>query len=282
MDPDVEPVVDLREQRTLGAAPKPSEGWLLCAASSVWRSRVRIALTLTEVGASRLHWTEAATFDVAEFYVREPLAVDAFAGRAADFVLMDKAQRERGVIAASAGNHAQGLAYHGARLGIPVTIVMPVPTPIVKVMQTEGHGAEVVLHGETFDEAYAYALELGETRKLAFVHPFDDLEVIAGQGTVALEMLADAPEIDTLVVPIGGGGLMSGMGTAARGLRKFGGSQRRNLTLRFREDEADGVHLRIERCVDRLLRRHAAHLDPHRHIPRATNASARGCVLYSS
>jgi hypothetical protein len=80
-------VVDLREQRTLGAAPTPSEGWLLCAASSVWRSRVRIALTLTEVGASRLHWTEAATFDVAEFYVREPLAVGAFAGRAADFVL---------------------------------------------------------------------------------------------------------------------------------------------------------------------------------------------------
>ena len=134
-------------------------------------------------------------------------------------LLMDKAQRERGVIAASAGNHAQGLAYHGARLGIPVTIVMPVPTPIVKVMQTEGHGAEVVLHGETFDEAYAYALELAGERKLAFVHPFDDLEVIAGQGTVALEMLADAPEIDTLVVPIGGGGLMSGMGTAARALR---------------------------------------------------------------
>jgi threonine dehydratase len=134
-------------------------------------------------------------------------------------LLMDKARRERGVIAASAGNHAQGVAYHGARLGIPVTIVMPVPTPIVKVMQTEGHGAEVVLHGETFDEANAYALELAEERGLTFVHPFDDLEVIAGQGTVALEMLADAPEIDTLVVPVGGGGLMSGMGTAARGLR---------------------------------------------------------------
>ena len=134
-------------------------------------------------------------------------------------LLMDKARRERGVIAASAGNHAQGVAYHGKRLGIPVTIVMPVPTPIIKVMQTEGHGAEIVLHGETFDEAHARALELAEERGLTFVHPFDDLEVIAGQGTVALEMLADAPEIDTLVVPVGGGGLLSGMGTAARALR---------------------------------------------------------------
>jgi len=134
-------------------------------------------------------------------------------------LLLDKTTRERGVIAASAGNHAQGLAYHGARLGIPITIVMPVPTPIIKVMQTEGHGASIVLHGETFDEAYAHALELAEERSLTFAHPFDDLDIIAGQGTVALEMLADAPEIDTLVVPVGGGGLMSGVGTAARALR---------------------------------------------------------------
>jgi threonine dehydratase len=133
-------------------------------------------------------------------------------------LLMDRATRERGVIAASAGNHAQGLAYHGARLGIPVTIVMPTPTPTIKVMQTEGHGATVVLHGETFDDAYRHALELAEARSLTFVHPFDDPEVIAGQGTVALEMLGDAPMIDTLIVPIGGGGLMSGVGTAARAL----------------------------------------------------------------
>jgi len=134
-------------------------------------------------------------------------------------LLMDEVTRSRGVIAASAGNHAQGLAYHGARLKIPVTIVMPVPTPIIKVMQTEGHGATIVLHGETFDEAHAYALELAEARELTFVHPFDDLEIIAGQGTVALEMLADAPEINTLIVPVGGGGLLSGVGTAARALR---------------------------------------------------------------
>lgn len=128
-------------------------------------------------------------------------------------------QRAKGVIAASAGNHAQGLAYHGARLGVPVTIVMPVPTPIIKVTQTEGHGATVVLHGEKFEEAYAHARRLEAEQGLTFVHPFDDPSIIAGQGTVALEMLEDAPEIDTLVVPIGGGGLISGMGTVARGTR---------------------------------------------------------------
>ena len=134
-------------------------------------------------------------------------------------LLMPAAARAKGVIAASAGNHAQGLAYHGARLGIPVTIVMPVPTPTVKIMQTEGHGATVVLHGETFDAAYAHARELEGARGLTFVHPFDDADIIAGQGTIALEMLADAPAIDTLAIPIGGGGLLSGVGTAARALR---------------------------------------------------------------
>jgi threonine dehydratase len=132
---------------------------------------------------------------------------------------MDPATRARGVIAASAGNHAQALAYHGARLRIPVTIVMPEQTPVVKVMQTEGHGATVVLHGDMFDDAYAHALRLEAEQGLTFVHPFNDLQVIAGQGTVALELLNDAPEIDTLVVPIGGGGLMSGVGIAAKALR---------------------------------------------------------------
>ncbi|MGV3512745.1 MAG: threonine ammonia-lyase [Novosphingobium sp.] len=128
-------------------------------------------------------------------------------------------QRARGVIAASAGNHAQGLSYHGTRLGMPVTIVMPRTTPTVKVMQTESVGGKVVLEGETFDEAYAHARKLEGELGLTFVHPFDDPRVAAGQGTVALEMLEDAPEIETLVVPIGGGGLLSGMGTAARGIK---------------------------------------------------------------
>ncbi|MDF0542441.1 threonine ammonia-lyase [Sphingobium sp. H39-3-25] len=134
-------------------------------------------------------------------------------------LLLDEAARAKGVIAASAGNHAQGLAYHGARLGVPVTIVMPVTTPIVKVMQTEGHGATVVLHGEKFDDAYAHARLLEVERGLTFVHPFDQPNIIAGQGTVALEMLQDAPDIDTLVVPIGGGGLFSGVATAARAMK---------------------------------------------------------------
>jgi len=129
---------------------------------------------------------------------------------------LDEAARAKGVIAASAGNHAQGLAYHANRLGIPSTIVMPKNTPIVKVTQTEGHGANVILEGETFDAAYAHSRKLEAEQGFTFVHPFDDPRVIAGQGTVALEMLADVPEIDTLVIPIGGGGLISGCATVAK------------------------------------------------------------------
>ena len=128
-------------------------------------------------------------------------------------------QKARGVITASAGNHSQGLAYHGTRLGVPVTIVMPRTTPMVKVIQTEQVGGKVVLEGETFDEANEYARSMEKQLNLTFVHPFDEKDVAAGQGTVALEMLADVPEIDMLVVPIGGGGLLSGMGVAARALK---------------------------------------------------------------
>jgi len=134
-------------------------------------------------------------------------------------LLMDEATRARGVIAASAGNHSQAVAYHAARLGVPATIVMPASTPTIKISQTESHGAEVILRGEVFEEAYGEALRVAQERDLIFVHPFDDFEVMAGQGTVALEMLADAPDIDLLVVPIGGGGLISGIGTAAKGLK---------------------------------------------------------------
>ena len=134
-------------------------------------------------------------------------------------LLLSEEQRNKGVIAASAGNHAQGLSYHGTRLGISVTIVMPVPTPTVKVMQTESVGGKVVLFGETFDDAYKHARQLEVEQGLTFVHPFDDPNVAAGQGTVALEMLESIPFLDMLVVPIGGGGLLSGMGTAARALK---------------------------------------------------------------
>jgi len=124
-------------------------------------------------------------------------------------------QRQRGVIAASAGNHSQGLSYHGTRLGVPVTIVMPRTTPTVKIMQTESVGGKVVLEGETFDDAHAHARQLEKERGLTFVHPFDDPLVAAGQGTVAIEMLEEQPDLDCMVVPIGGGGLMSGMATVA-------------------------------------------------------------------
>ena len=127
-------------------------------------------------------------------------------------------QMRRGVIAASAGNHSQGLSYHGTRLDVPVTIVMPKTTPTVKVMQTESVGGNVVLHGETFDDAAAHARELEAERGLTFVHPFDDPHIAAGQGTVALEMLEVKPDLDCLVTPIGGGGLISGMATVAKSL----------------------------------------------------------------
>src|SRR3546814_3880592 len=135
-----------------------------------------------------------------------------------DLLLLDETAKSRGVIASSAGNHAQGLVYHGRRLGIPVTIVMPRPTPIAKVSPTEGHGATVILEGETFEDAYAHAVEVGKTWGLTFVHPFDDADIIDGTVTIALEMLETAPEIARLVVPIGGGGLISDMATAAKAL----------------------------------------------------------------
>ena len=128
-------------------------------------------------------------------------------------------ERARGVIAMSAGNHAQGVAYHAARLGIRSVIVMPKGTPNTKVKNTRVHGADVVLEGDSLAEAAERARARAATEGLTFIHPYDDLAIIAGQGTVALEMLEDVPDLDLLVVPIGGGGLISGMATAARGLR---------------------------------------------------------------
>ncbi|MFM7849340.1 MAG: threonine ammonia-lyase [Rubrivivax sp.] len=133
--------------------------------------------------------------------------------------LRERRQPLRGVIAASAGNHAQGLAHHAQRLGLRAVIVMPELTPVVKVERTRGFGAEVLLHGQTFDESHEHALRLARQQELELVHPFDDAEIIAGQGTIALEMLSAQPSIDTLVVAVGGGGLLSGMATVVRALR---------------------------------------------------------------
>ncbi|MDO9074979.1 MAG: threonine ammonia-lyase [Rubrivivax sp.] len=125
----------------------------------------------------------------------------------------------QGVIAASAGNHAQGVAHHAQRLGLRAVIVMPVATPMVKVERTRGFGAEVVLHGETFDQAREHALLLAAREGLSFIHPFDDEAVIAGQGTIGIEMLRAQPELDTLVIAVGGGGLISGIATAVRAVK---------------------------------------------------------------
>ena len=139
-------------------------------------------------------------------------------GALSKLLSLSSEQRARGVIAASAGNHAQGVAYHARRLGIPAVIVMPRYTAAVKVEQTRAFGAEVVLEGEVFDDAKAHAYRLAERRGLTMVHPYDDEQVIAGQGTIALEMLAVHPRLEVLVVPIGGGGIISGMAVAAKGL----------------------------------------------------------------
>jgi threonine dehydratase len=128
-------------------------------------------------------------------------------------------ERKRGVAAMSAGNHAQGVAYHAGRLGIPATIVMPEGTPFVKVKHTKAFGARVVLEGATLVEAFTRAKQIAADENLVFVHPYDDAKIIAGQGTVALEFLEDVPDLDALVVPIGGGGLISGIAVAAKALK---------------------------------------------------------------
>jgi threonine dehydratase len=132
---------------------------------------------------------------------------------------LSDAERRRGVIAMSAGNHAQAVAYHAARLKIPATIVMPVTTPLVKVAATRSHGAEVVLDGESVAESQSRCESMQAERKLTLIHPYDDARVIAGQGTIALEMLEETADLDMLVIPIGGGGLIAGNAIAARAMK---------------------------------------------------------------
>ena len=156
----------------------------------------------------------------AEVYVKyENLQVtNSFKDRGALVKLasLSEAERARGVITMSAGNHAQAVAYHAQRLGIPATIVMPVTTPFVKIAATRSYGAEVVLHGETVAEAQSRCEQIQSQRGLLLVHPYDDPRIIAGQGTIALEMLEDVPDLDILVFPVGGGGLIAGNAIAAR------------------------------------------------------------------
>ena len=146
---------------------------------------------------------------------------NAFKARGAlnKLLTLSETEQKAGVIACSAGNHAQGLAYHANRLGIPAVIVMPEGTPFNKVKKTKDFGAEVVLHGAGFDESVQFTLDLAAERGMTFVHPFDDPVVAAGQGTVALEMLEQQPDLDVIVVPIGGGGLIAGMAVAAKSVK---------------------------------------------------------------
>lgn len=163
-----------------------------------------------------------STLTEAEVYVKyENLQVtNSFKDRGAfvKLVSLSAAERKRGVIAISAGNHAQSVAYHAARLKIPATVVMPTTTPFVKVQATRAHGADVVLDGETVSEAQTRADQIAKDHHLTWVHPYDDTAIIAGQGSIALEMLEQVPDLDALVVPIGGGGLIAGTAIAARGV----------------------------------------------------------------
>jgi threonine dehydratase len=177
---------------------------------SVIRTPMLVSRTLSEIIGAEV-WLKFENLQFTAAYKER--------GALNKLLQLSQEERARGVIAASAGNHAQAVAYHAKRLGIPATIVMPEPTPTVKITQTQGHGATVVLHGDMFDDAYAKARELALEKGYVFVHPFDDPQIIAGAGTLGVEMFEDAPELDTMVIPIGGGGLMSGVSIAARAIK---------------------------------------------------------------
>ncbi len=202
-------------------AASPASETVLLTADTVRAAAQRIAGAV--VRTPTLHSQTLSAITGAEIYLKfENLQFTAAykeRGALNAMLLLGGERCNRGVIAASAGNHSQGLSYHGRRLGIPVTIVMPRTTPTVKVMQTESVGGTVVLHGDSFDEANAHARQLETELDLTFVHPFDDPHVAAGQGTVALEMLEDVPDLDMLAIPVGGGGLAAGMGTIAKAMR---------------------------------------------------------------
>jgi threonine dehydratase len=200
---------------TARAIPNQSVSYADIAAASerlagaIVRTPLRHSRTLSQITGADV-WVKFENFQFAASYKER--------GALNKLLSLSPVERQRGVIAASAGNHAQGLAYHGQRLGVPVTIVMPKGTPFVKVEQTRYFGAEIILEGESFEASAAHAQKVRAERDLVFVHPFNDVDVIAGQGTVGFEMLQDQPDLEILPVPIGGGGLISGIATAAKHL----------------------------------------------------------------
>jgi threonine dehydratase len=178
--------------------------------AAVMNTPCLVSQTLSEIAGCQLHLKFENLQFTASFKER---------GALNKLLLLDNDQRRAGVCAMSAGNHAQGVAWHAKRLGIPATIVMPEGTPLTKIARTRDHGATVVIAGTGLAEAQERALALTAEGGLAFVHPYDDPAVIAGQGTLGLELLAGVPDLDVIVVPIGGGGLISGMLIAAKQLR---------------------------------------------------------------
>ncbi len=176
----------------------------------IQRTPTRISRTLSEITGAEV-WIKFENLQFTAAYKER--------GALNKLLQLTEEEKRRGVIAASAGNHAQGLAYHAQRLGIPTTIVMPRGTPFVKIQQTQLFGAQVVIDGDTFDEAYEHAIRMRDERDMVFVHPFNDPDVIAGQGTIAIEFLEKAPDLDVMLVPIGGGGLIAGVATAAKHIK---------------------------------------------------------------
>ena len=166
---------------------------------AIYLSPAPLSRTLSELTGARVHVKLENLQMTGAFKERGALNA---------MLLMSEAERARGVIAASAGNHAQGVAYHAARLGIAATIVMPLETPLIKVTSVRQMGARVVLHGADFDEAYNHSREIEREEGLTYLHPFEDPAVICGQGTIGLEILEQIPDVDAVVVPVGGGGLI--------------------------------------------------------------------------
>lgn len=200
MDPQVEPRIELA---AIEAAAK-------CIAGAVEVTDFDCSRTLSEMIGAEV-WLKRENLQFTGSF-KERGALNRLSA-------LSEEERAKGIVAMSAGNHAQGVAYHAHRLGIPAYIVMPEATPTVKVENTRGHGATVLLKGSQLEEAGEFAHAYGREHGLTFIHPYDDLQVIAGQGTAGLEMLREVPDLDVIVVPIGGGGLISGIAIAAKSLR---------------------------------------------------------------
>lgn len=186
--------------------------------ASIEAARRRLGDAIAKTPCTYSHWLSEAMGAEVFLKLENLQRTGSFKERGAlnRLLLLDEEERRRGVIAASAGNHAQGVAFHAHRLGIAATIVMPQGTPLIKVARTQSYGAEVILEGENYDEAYTHAREICSQRELIYIHAYDDDDIIAGQGTIGLELIEQNPFLDTVVIPVGGGGLIAGIAMAMK------------------------------------------------------------------